>query len=194
VTRLRMHAGMRDSGGSSPTTPQPMNRSWSTGENRELSTCADCGHPRMAHLGGACYCGCPRATAVAEPVSRRPLSAAAPAVGFHARTSLERRACPADRSHCCSEGICCADAAHLRVDPELRRRNADARGDRPLRQRTSAPSNLRRATASAAVKGCRFCLLPSSQRCIDQQASNLLRSRGGFVVTMVTLSRRSTSL
>lgn len=38
------------------------------GKNRELSTCADCGHPTMAHLGGGCYCGCPRATKIAEPV------------------------------------------------------------------------------------------------------------------------------
>ena len=39
----------------------------SYGANREVATCADCGHPSMAHLGGGCYCGCPRATRLAPP-------------------------------------------------------------------------------------------------------------------------------
>ena len=38
------------------------------GKNRKLTMCADCGHPTMAHLGGACYCGCARSTKIAEPV------------------------------------------------------------------------------------------------------------------------------
>jgi hypothetical protein len=36
------------------------------GANREQSLCAACGHPSMAHLGGGCYCGCPRATRLPE--------------------------------------------------------------------------------------------------------------------------------
>jgi hypothetical protein len=28
------------------------------GKNREFADCARCGHPRMAHMGGSCHCGC----------------------------------------------------------------------------------------------------------------------------------------
>jgi hypothetical protein len=28
------------------------------GQNRELALCDLCGHPKMAHFGGACHCGC----------------------------------------------------------------------------------------------------------------------------------------
>lgn len=31
------------------------------GENREFALCESCGHPQMAHFGGACHCGCSRA-------------------------------------------------------------------------------------------------------------------------------------
>lgn len=41
-------------------------------ENRVQSTCASCGHPRMAHLGQPCYCGCARFTTVPDPVVPEP--------------------------------------------------------------------------------------------------------------------------
>lgn len=30
----------------------------SYGVNRPFADCGACGHPRMAHVGGGCYCGC----------------------------------------------------------------------------------------------------------------------------------------
>lgn len=40
------------------------------GVNREFAECDRCGHPQMAHFGGGCYCGCARAAAAGQPVSR----------------------------------------------------------------------------------------------------------------------------
>jgi len=37
------------------------------GMNREFALCETCGHPRMAHYGGGCHCGCSRARSVLEP-------------------------------------------------------------------------------------------------------------------------------
>ena len=28
------------------------------GENRGQTECPNCGHPKMAHMGGPCHCGC----------------------------------------------------------------------------------------------------------------------------------------
>jgi hypothetical protein len=34
--------------------------------NRAFSECDTCGHPRMAHFGGGCYCGCSGSVTIAE--------------------------------------------------------------------------------------------------------------------------------
>jgi hypothetical protein len=39
------------------------------GQNREFALCDSCGHPKMAHLGGPCHCGC-RGTAGGLNTSR----------------------------------------------------------------------------------------------------------------------------
>lgn len=37
------------------------------GVNRPFAECPSCGHPRMAHLGGKCHCGCPGVSAGPPP-------------------------------------------------------------------------------------------------------------------------------
>lgn len=48
------------------------------GVNREFAECGDCGHPRMAHFGGGCYCGCAGAFATAEPNPTNPSASMQP--------------------------------------------------------------------------------------------------------------------
>ena len=38
----------------------------SYGVNRAFADCHTCGHPRMAHFGGGCYCGCGGSAPIAE--------------------------------------------------------------------------------------------------------------------------------
>jgi hypothetical protein len=65
------------------------------GANREFTVCDGCGHPRMAHYGGGCYCGCTLATSAGSELLRSggsPASEPADLAGaLHARVEAARR-------------------------------------------------------------------------------------------------------
>ena len=65
------------------------------GANREFSLCDGCGHPRMAHYGGGCYCGCTLATSAGGELLRSGGSSGSEpadlAGALHARVEEARR-------------------------------------------------------------------------------------------------------
>jgi hypothetical protein len=52
---------------------------WRTGQIGDRALCTKCGHPRMAHMGHPCYCGCTGSTASSLVLKRSPSSRPKPA-------------------------------------------------------------------------------------------------------------------